>query len=533
MRPNALYMDLLELSKLIEDSKDAALLWESLPVIYHHLDINNLFQSLQRAESAFLGSHPDSDLVTKSNLPESTSDEMSLALVCIGSDPDPILAGVVTRLNPNFPSKLDLALACMKILSRGLGANVEELDDGEDLVESESEGARKELKTRIVSSLVDHWPMIWACVSILLRSCVESHRPTVPGDMCVAFGSLQEEVEYWEMVHPVTLDLLATLIKQTQLYPVMVSAPDLVSLLIRIYGHETRLASAISRTISASNVLMHVLSMPHYRSGPKSQRRWPELPRGLDAHIPKICLQRIVVAAHEVPNVQYRSLLGDVSLLVSCTQIPHLHRYLISKNSISTVLNLMRSLTPIACQDTNRNVDPDVRRCLISLAYYLKMCFDNDGFPSIIRALESRLLVRIFKCAYAVVTPGIPVNEILDFNVLYSDIVEAISSFLVYRPVAQYARKSIKTVATLEMPSKMETLENGPLMGAWTVFKDFAHDRLHSKWDYDNTHGGGLCACSCANPTVSSHSFPLLREIELTCIPSTLLYPNANRRSPG
>lgn len=130
-------------------------------------------------------------------------------------------------------------------------------------------------------------------------------------------------------------------------------------------------------------------------------------------------------------------------------------------------------------------------------------------------------------------TPGIPVNEILDFNVLYSDIVEAISSFLVYRPVAQYARKSIKTVATLEMPSKMETLENGPLMGAWTVFKDFAHDRLHSKWDYDNTHGGGLCACSCANPTVSSHSFPLLREIELTCIPSTLLYPNANRRSPG
>lgn len=421
MKRDLSHMDLSELSKLLESNR--SLLWQALPTVYHHMHIDG-----------------------------------------------------IPPLDSNFISnpKSGLALKAMHVLLNGIiGAK--------DSVDMET----PVIPPRIVTNLLDHWGMIWAWCSFLLKSSVAQLLATSP-------LSFEQQVKWWETLHPVIIELLIVFSKQSELRTCIGSTPGLVALLVQVWDYEKIFPITEA---SASNALMCILPI-------RSVDSWPDLgDSGTIDNIPNICLQRIVSVTSCKRNIPYRPLKGDITILMICTTKIELHRSLLAKNSIAIVLRLVRTL---ALQVPTTSV----RKCLLGLAAYLLRCFEKDGFPTIIRALEERLLVRLFKSAHAVVVahPAEQTAQYLDRT--YGEILDVIAPFTIFRPVLLHSRKSLKTIvvsgANPDRPLRPDVPGHGPFEKAWHKFRNAVSYRMAYKDMYDKEYGGGLHVDFCASPKVNA-----------------------------
>lgn len=339
---------------------------------------------------------------------------------------------------------------------------------------------------RIISSVRDHWDITWAWFSFLLKIRFED-----------VTSKLDDSVLGNNTEHHANMTLLLEMTMHPDLRLAMESKPDLFPLLIHVWQHEEAVKGVF---IAASDVVKEILIPPLSRQSNADRASYcSHLPRTLGSSsgvFVQTCLQRISGAANPSEH-RCKLIINDVSILLSCSFVPTMHRLFLAKGSVALVLRLMRriSIRDIRVASGEPHQFPRVALLMLAIRY-LERCWLLNGLPIVLQILEGRLLVTLFKLVYHLQGK----QPIVDADCATA--LQVIIPFLIHRPILLHARKSLKTIGALDPPGGLDNLNFGnqtsALICAWNLFLEHVTLWTSMKLQYvAMEHEDG-----CQNPTV-------------------------------
>lgn len=364
---------------------------------------------------------------------------------------------------------------------------------------------------RIITSLREHWSIIWQWSDYLLRTYVLDKS-----------GMDSDQEKAWQDVHWATMSLFSIFIHVHGFCTLMVNTRGLIKLLSQVWKLEEDIIP--ENPISASNSLMTLF--------PPNQREFTwrnlfvaslEVPH---EEVARMVLLRIIRSSTK-PPVGCAPISGDLGMAMSCTRLENVHRAMLAKDAIFIIADVMARLTSPSA--THLQPAP-AGQCLLYCSQYLQCCFGTDGFSWVLRALEARLLVTIFKSARLLFAMR-DCNPGRDYiGDQYASLLNTIAPFLIYRPILRQAVKSLKVIDRLGLTARMPT--TGSFADTWAIFRDFVESRAQFKIQYDEVSKKGVDTSFCANRTVRIfYSVLRITRLLITGI-STASYDNYDSYSP-
>jgi hypothetical protein len=313
---------------------------------------------------------------------------------------------------------------------------------------------------RIVSNLLDHWPMIWDWSSFLVTQYVEKDT-----------SKMDEGFRF--KVHFITTSLFSLLASQPELCRTMASTPGLVSMMTRLWISESDIGD---RPVFASSALRHLL----VQFDMTCIRDFMVTISGNESDVAKMCLQRVEKALSG-PTINDLELCGVIGMILCSAGNHQLSHALLANHSISVIARVMSRLT---CGKPPYSVS--LMTCLKYCTMYLESFLPyTDGFTWIIQAVEGHLIMTILtsepllKWDRARIDPD-------DIEQEYTNLLRnIIAPYLVYRSVLRQVAKSVKKAKALNLDSRMR--KSGPLWDAWLLFKQLVEERMEIKAFYDDT----------------------------------------------
>lgn len=349
---------------------------------------------------------------------------------------------------------------------------------------------------KVVESLKERWTMIWQWSEYLLKIYLAR----------LEFATTIDDPVY-RSIHWATMALFARLVQLDDFRTLMANTQGFIKRLAIVWKAE--LEPIIEQPISVSNVLHRLITSVGLATSYQSLfLATLDVPHDVVADM----VLRHIYHAIQSPRITTFSLSGHLAMLAGCLQTETLLRPLLAKGSISAILRVMARLT--IQFPTYDRIDL-AKRCLVLCAGYLAVCFASEGFTWILRALEGRLVLYIFKSARILwaMREKKPSDDSL--GVAYASVLNVISPFIIYRPILRQARRSVKTVDSLVLHRLVDPA--GPFGLAWVAFKKYTAYRTQYKVAFDDMFRDGEDATFCSNKSVRRLVFSHRVSKRLTC----------------
>lgn len=332
---------------------------------------------------------------------------------------------------------------------------------------------------RIFDSLREHWVVIWeAC-----RSLIEGYA-----------GRVRLADKRRSIHHSISTGLLMSLCSYPGFLRILGSTNGFISSITRIWRAEIGWFVDPPTLFTASTVLWVMF---------ESDRSlfdifFASLGNSFD-EVARLCVQR-VIATGTGPQIPCSILQSDIAIMSLCGENDSLHRSLMVADCMSAVTHAMSRL---ASHSEPYNDFRAPITCVRFSLTYLSSIIDVDGASRVVLALEGRTLISMFKTRFIFADPNEKPSKFADDELCreYTRTLELITPYLVYRSVLRHARKSVKTIISLDLERKMESFlprSQKSFWTAWTAFKQYTMDRA---------------ACK----TATSGTFSKMKELRLIC----------------
>lgn len=356
----------------------------------------------------------------------------------------------------------------------------------------------KTLITKVISSMKENWSLIWKWSAFLLERYLTS----------VETNCVFDHDPIWNENHGISMRLLHWLVYAdgVQVLDILQRTSDMVGLVARFWKAESK--ESAEQPISASNTLGHLL-WSTTEPTPYAQFQ-AALNVSLDEEA-DMMLRLIIRAIRQPRIQSellfgHLSLMVGTS---SKTHSQDVNRKLLAKDSISTVLAVMARLTSRKPPyDHHGSALRTLQYCANYLEIcivgdgFARVLQVLEGHLILYIFKSARNI-----WTHAVQLSS--VDDLGDE--FYASLLKSIMPFLIYRPILRHARKSIKTIDSLGLQDLLAPSGAQEFKSTWDAFRNYTQNRTQHKIAVDaacrhglhhlslNSHSSGV---SCANESV-------------------------------
>lgn len=322
-------------------------------------------------------------------------------------------------------------------------------------------------RPRIVADLKRHWGVIWKWCRIVILGYLDE--PGTSHDVRAKH-------------HTIVFGLLTVLSSNHDLLSMLGLTDGFISLLTRVWRYEIswyilqshRSATIVLRHLVRAFSSLHEPFLSGLGSSPEAVAR---------------CIVDRIAATSTRLQIPSSILEADLMIMHYTQEDPIRWRWMIAANAIGVLAYTMRRLTShtLPCDDA-----VTARSCLRLSITLILLAIKEDGVHQVACALEGRMLVSMFKTmpatppttagsngTTAIVVQVAESEDLRDLNRVYASVLQVITPYLVYRSVFRGAVKSLKTIRTLNLERKCESVvpKKARFWKCWALFKDYTADR--------------------------------------------------------
>lgn len=320
---------------------------------------------------------------------------------------------------------------------------------------------------KITKSLKDYWGIIRKCCEFYVKAYVDDPVGT-------PFKTRARH-------HALYIGLLEVFSSSPDFAQILGSTSGFIPLMTRVWRFEMSWFHQPQPLSSAAVVLYQIIrtSRPFFSVFVASLGNMP-------SEVSRLCVER-VIATGTRPIIPSSIMQADVAMVSCCAEDRAHRRCLLSEGSmaISALTHTMSQIT----SHTSSFDDPFIARsCLKLCLAYISPTLQDEGVGRVSQALEERILVSLFKTKplpATVINNGKLSRPAQDdgINQVFAAILTTITPYLVYRSVLRRAIKSLKTIRSLGLERKMESVipKYKSFWKAWQIFTDYAMDRVTCK----------------------------------------------------
>ncbi len=214
-----------------------------------------------------------------------------------------------------------------------------------------------------------------------------------------------------------------------------------------------------------------------------------------------ITLDKIVASLQETQHVRWMFLESNLTTMIYCFSISITLRYrYLASNSVPWTCRLMRHI----CSHRRMSRDQDDRELrlgtgLLCLSSENLMNAFYENYTWVAQALQCHLLQTLMRCQPFVERFGDADNAPHTLKGTFTDVINTINTFLLYRPVVRQARKALDRIECLEVSGWIDSIPESDSLGlAWTQLKK----AVASTWNTRDYHVSEQDNLECMNGEV-------------------------------